>query len=60
MDPQARRNLWDVIRGFKADGMTIVLTTHYMEEAERLCDRVAVMDYGKIIGLDTPRPPQLG
>ena len=55
MDPQARRNLWDVIRGFKADGMTIVLTTHYMEEAERLCDRVAVMDYGKIIALDTPR-----
>ena len=55
MDPQARRNLWDVIRGFKADGMTIVLTTHYMEEAERLCDRVAVMDHGKIIALDTPR-----
>ena len=55
MDPQARRNLWDVIRGFKADGMTIVLTTHYMEEAERLCDRVAVMNHGKIIALDTPR-----
>ena len=55
MDPQARRNLWDVIRGFKADGVTIVLTTHYMEEAERLCDRVAVMDHGKIIALDTPR-----
>ena len=55
MDPQARRNLWDVIRGFKADGVTIVLTTHYMEEAERLCDRVAVMNHGKIIALDTPR-----
>ena len=55
MDPQARRNLWDVLRGFKADGMTIVITTHYMEEAERLCDRVAVMDHGKIIAIDTPR-----
>jgi len=55
MDPQARRNLWDVIRGFKADGMTIVITTHYMEEAERLCDRVAVMDHGQIIALDAPR-----
>ena len=55
MDPQARRNLWDTIEGFKADGMTVVLTTHYMEEAERLCDRVAVMDHGRIIALDSPR-----
>ncbi len=55
MDPQARRNLWDIIEGFRADGMTVVLTTHYMEEAERLCDRVAVMDHGHIIALDTPR-----
>ena len=54
MDPQARRNLWDTIEGFKADGMTVVLTTHYMEEAERLCDRVAVMDHGRIIALDRP------
>ena len=54
MDPQARRNLWDTIEGFKADGMTVVLTTHYMEEAERLCDRVAVMDHGRIIALDSP------
>ena len=55
MDPQARRNLWEIIEGFKADGMTVVLTTHYMEEAERLCDRVAVMDHGRIIALDSPR-----
>lgn len=54
MDPQARRSLWDTIEGFKADGMTVVLTTHYMEEAERLCDRVAVMDHGRIIALDRP------
>ena len=54
MDPQARRNLWEIIEGFKADGMTVVLTTHYMEEAERLCDRVAVMDHGRIIALDSP------
>ena len=54
MDPQARRSLWDTVEGFKADGMTVVLTTHYMEEAERLCDRVAVMDHGRIIALDRP------
>ena len=54
MDPQARRSLWDTIEGFKADGMTVMLTTHYMEEAERLCDRVAVMDHGRIIALDSP------
>lgn len=54
LDPQARRNLWDVIEHFRAQGKTILLTTHYMEEAEQLCDRIAVMDHGKIIALDTP------
>jgi ABC-2 type transport system ATP-binding protein len=54
LDPQARRNLWDVIRTLRDAGMTIVLTTHYMEEAEALCDRVAVMDHGTIIACDTP------
>ncbi len=54
LDPQARRNLWDVIRDLRAGGTTIVLTSHYMEEAEELCDRVAVMDHGKIIACDTP------
>ena len=49
LDPQARRNLWDLIRGIKAEGKTIILTTHYMEEAQYLCDEVAIMDYGKII-----------
>jgi ABC-2 type transport system ATP-binding protein len=55
LDPQARRQLWDLIEAFKGAGRTIVLTTHYMEEAERLCDRVAIMDRGKVIALDTPR-----
>ena len=54
LDPQARRNLWEFIRSLHDDGRTIVLTTHYMEEAEYLCDRVAIMDSGKIIALDTP------
>lgn len=54
LDPQARRNLWDVIEHLQAQGKTILLTTHYMEEAEQLCDRIAVMDHGKIIALDTP------
>jgi ABC-2 type transport system ATP-binding protein len=54
LDPQARLNLWDVIAGIHARGKTVMLTTHYMEEAERLCDRVAVMDRGKIVALDTP------
>jgi len=54
LDPQARRHLWDVIRRIRSEGKTIVLTTHYMEEAEELCDRVAIMDYGKIIALDPP------
>jgi len=55
LDPQSRRQLWSVIETFKGRGGTVVLTTHYMEEAERLCDRVAVMDHGKVIALGTPR-----
>jgi ABC-2 type transport system ATP-binding protein len=55
LDPQARRQLWDMIERFKTEGRNIILTTHYMDEAERLCDRVAVMDHGKIIALGTPR-----
>jgi ABC-2 type transport system ATP-binding protein len=55
LDPQARRHLWDLVDGLKLAGRTIILTTHYMDEAERLCDRVAVMDHGKIIALGTPQ-----
>jgi ABC-2 type transport system ATP-binding protein len=55
LDPQSRRQLWDVIEQFKGRGGTVVLTTHYMEEAERLCGRVAVMDHGKVIALGSPR-----
>jgi ABC-2 type transport system ATP-binding protein len=55
LDPQARLNIWSVIEGIKGRGKTVVITTHYMEEAERLCDRVAVVDRGKIVALDTPR-----
>ena len=55
LDPQARRQLWELIEQFKRAGRTIVLTTHYMDEAERLCDRVAIMDHGKVIALGTPR-----
>ncbi len=55
LDPQARRQLWDLIEQFKLAGRTILLTTHYMDEAERLCDRVAIMDHGKVISLGTPR-----
>jgi ABC-2 type transport system ATP-binding protein len=55
LDPQARRQLWAVIRDLKRAGKTVLLTTHYMEEAEQLCDRVAVMDRGGIIALDTPQ-----
>jgi len=55
LDPQSRRQLWDIISRFRAGGGTIVLTTHYMEEAERLCDRVAIMDHGKVIALGSPR-----
>ncbi len=55
LDPQARRQLWDLIEQFRRTGRTILLTTHYMDEAERLCDRVAVVDHGKVIALGTPR-----
>jgi len=55
LDPQARRQLWELIEEFKASGRTILLTTHYMDEAERLCDRVAILDHGKEIALGTPR-----
>lgn len=55
LDPQSRRQLWDLITRFKAEGRTIVITTHYMDEAEQLCDRVAIVDHGKIIALGTPR-----
>ena len=55
LDPQAKRNLWQLIRDLNSDGMTIVLTTHNMEEAEYLCDRIAIMDQGKIVAEDTPQ-----
>jgi ABC-2 type transport system ATP-binding protein len=55
LDPQARRHLWDLVEGLKQAGRTIILTTHYMDEAERLCDRVAIMDHGRIIALGTPQ-----
>jgi len=55
LDPQARRALWDVICSLRENGKTVLLTTHYMDEAEQLCDRVAVMDHGRIIALDTPQ-----
>jgi ABC-2 type transport system ATP-binding protein len=54
LDPQARRNLWDLVREIRSSGTTVIITTHYMDEAEVLCDRVAIMDSGKIIGLDSP------
>lgn len=54
LDPQARRNLWDLIRQLRNNGTTIVITTHYMDEAEELCDRIAIVDSGKIIKLNTP------
>ena len=54
LDPQARRNLWQLIRDIRNKGTTVILTTHYMDEAEALCDRVAIMDAGNIIALDTP------
>ena len=54
LDPQSRRQLWDIIRAFRARGRTVLLTTHYMDEAERLCDRVAVVDQGKVIALGSP------
>lgn len=55
LDPQARRGLWSVIEDMRSKGKTIFLTTHYMEEAERLCDRVAIIDHGQIIAMDSPR-----
>ncbi len=55
LDPQARRHLWDLVDDLKHAGRTIILTTHYMDEAERLCDRVAIMDHGRIIALGTPQ-----
>jgi len=55
LDPQSRRQLWDIIREFKETGRTVLVTTHYMDEAERLCDRVAVVDHGKVIALGSPR-----
>ncbi len=55
LDPQSRRQLWDIIAKFRAGGGTVLLTTHYMEEAERLCDHVAIMDHGKNIALGSPR-----
>jgi ABC-2 type transport system ATP-binding protein len=54
LDPQARRNLWDVLRAINAEGRTVVLTTHYMDEAEILCEQVAIMDHGKILTVDAP------
>jgi ABC-2 type transport system ATP-binding protein len=55
LDPQSRRQLWDIIRSFQQRGGTVLLTTHYMDEAEKLCDRLAVIDYGKIIAEGTPK-----
>ncbi|MBI2797383.1 MAG: ABC transporter ATP-binding protein [Gemmatimonadetes bacterium] len=55
LDPQSRRQLWELVERFKSTGRTVVLTTHYMEEAEVLCDRVAIVDHGKVIALGTPR-----
>jgi ABC-2 type transport system ATP-binding protein len=54
LDPQARRSLWDVVKRMKAEGRTVVITTHYMDEAETLCDRLAIMDHGKVIATGTP------
>ncbi len=55
LDPQARRNLWDLIKQVRDKGVTVIMTTHYLDEAELLCDRVAIMDNGKIVALDTPQ-----
>jgi len=54
LDPQARRNLWDLIREIRSNGTTVIITTHYMDEAEQLCDRIAIMDKGRIIKLNSP------
>ena len=55
LDPQARRNLWELIKMVRDRGVTVIMTTHYLDEAELLCDRVAIMDSGTIIALDTPK-----
>ncbi|MDZ7292150.1 MAG: ABC transporter ATP-binding protein [candidate division KSB1 bacterium] len=55
LDPQARRAMWDLVRKIRDQGKTVFLTTHFMEEAERLCDRVAIMDHGRLVALDTPQ-----
>jgi len=54
LDPQSRRQLWDILRGLRSQGRTVLITTHYMDEAERLCDRVAIIDYGRVIALGSP------
>ena len=54
LDPQARRTIWDLVLGIRDRGKTVILTTHLMEEAERLCDRVAIVDHGKVIAIDAP------
>jgi len=54
LDPQARRNLWDLVKQIRSRGTTVIITTHYMDEAETLCDRVAIIDAGKIISLGPP------
>lgn len=55
LDPQARHHIWDIVRRLRSEGKTIILTTHYIEEAEILCDRVGIIDHGKILALGTPR-----
>jgi ABC-2 type transport system ATP-binding protein len=55
LDPQARRHLWELIENVRAKGISVIMTTHYMDEAEILCDRIAVMDNGKIVAIDTPK-----
>nr|MBP9827329.1 ABC transporter ATP-binding protein [Candidatus Saccharibacteria bacterium] len=55
LDPQARRNLWELVQQVQKSGKTVIITTHYMDEAEELCDRIAIMDEGKIVALDTPK-----
>ena len=55
LDPQSRRQLWEVVRSFKEEGRTVVITTHYMDEAEKLCDRIAIVDHGKVIALGSPK-----
>ena len=54
LDPQARRAIWELVRGIRARGKTVFLTTHLMEEAERLCDRVAIIDHGRLVDIGTP------